>query len=88
MVARGLLIVLIGQELCQYTLDVVQRLLLNPESLLLSLHVVTEIIVVIVIGDVGQYKSCLNIADGAERSIATNFLLIIWSLEHVSQQLR
>jgi len=74
--AGGLLIVLIGKELCQHTLDVVQGLLLSPESLLLSLHAAMENILIIVIGHVGQYKSYLDRADGARRSIAANFLLI------------
>ena len=59
MVARGFLIGLIGQKLCQHALDVVQGFLLSPGSLLLSFHAVTKIII-IVIGHIDRYKPCLD----------------------------
>ena len=46
-IAGGFLIVLIGEERCHYTLDVVQGLLRSPESLLLNLHAAMEIIVLL-----------------------------------------
>ena len=47
-ITGGLLIVSIGQELFQHALDVGQGLLLSPDSLLLSLHALAEIIIIII----------------------------------------
>jgi len=48
MITRGLLVVPLGQELFQHTLDVVEGLLFSPGCLLLSLHTATEIFIIII----------------------------------------
>ena len=61
------------------------RLLLSLKSLLLRLHVTTEIRFIIIINHVSQYKPSSYRADGSERGIATSFFFIIGLLEEVPQ---
>jgi len=48
----GIIIIPVTQELCQYLLDIFESYLLGPRSLLLGLHMPTEIIIMVIIGHV------------------------------------
>ena len=78
MIATGrVVIILVVQELRQYLLDIFQSCLLRSESLLLGLHMPTEIIIMVIVVHVDRYNSCLFRADGGGGSVAAGFSSIV-----------
>jgi len=86
MIAPGIIVIPVSEELSQHLLDVVQGFLLGLGGLLLGLHPSAKVII-IVNGHVSRHSACLHRANRCWRGISTSCSLIIWPLEETFQWL-